>query len=107
MRLGDEKVHPIGLATSVTLDHEANAVSIRLENRGGVIGCPIDINQDVQTSFGSLAKAQQILYLVGDGRGLVISAHTDSKRLVAPPWNNPSGIGSRWKTAELASNDKR
>jgi hypothetical protein len=83
-----------------------NTVSIRLEDRGSVIGCPIDINQDVQISAGGLAELQQILYLVGDDRGLVIGAHADSKR-VTRPWNNPNEIGSRWKTAQSASYDKR
>jgi hypothetical protein len=67
-RLSDEEVHPLGLATGIALDHEANAVSIRLKDRGGVTGCPIDINLNVQIPPGRLAEAQQILYLVGDDR---------------------------------------
>ena len=94
-------------ATPVAIDHEVNAVSIRLKDRGSVIGCPIDINKDIQISSGGLTEPQQILNLVGDDRGLVIGAHANSERVITRPWNKRSEIGSRWKTAQTASYDKR
>jgi hypothetical protein len=51
------------LPTPVAFDHEANAVSIRLEDRGRVIGCPSDINQNVHICPCDLAEAEQIYTL--------------------------------------------
>ena len=88
----------MGFAAPVALDHQANAVSIRLKDRGSAIARAIDVYRYIQIPTGRFAQPQQIFHLVADDRGFVVGAYADGKRVFARRRSSLCRIGGRWKT---------